>query len=175
MNFCCTSEYNVKFPIGNLKISYCERGIHSIENKTDMTFQQTSLEFSSSALKETILWLKYYFDSNFEATQRSVPSICPSVFISKGEFKGHVWRTLMRKAPPGHTVSYGELAMACGSAGASRAVGTAMATNPLLLVVPCHRVVRANRSIGAFSGGNGIKKWLLTHEGVQFHGDMVKD
>lgn len=71
--------------------------------------------------------------------------------------------------PFGVTVSYGELARRSGSPAATRAVGSAMASNPLPVIVPCHRVVRSGGAIGGFAGArNAIdtKQWLLTHEGV---------
>ena len=85
--------------------------------------------------------------------------------------KGFRLRVLQELAsvPFGMTVSYGELARRCGSPSATRAVGSAMATNPLPVIVPCHRVVRSGGAIGGFAGArNAIdtKQWLLTHEGV---------
>ena len=71
--------------------------------------------------------------------------------------------------PFGTTVSYGELARRCGNPAATRAVGRAMATNPLPVIVPCHRVVRRGGAIGGFAGARkaiDTKEWLLTHEGV---------
>lgn len=70
--------------------------------------------------------------------------------------------------PPGVIVTYGELAHAAGSPGASRAVGSAMGRNPLTLVIPCHRVVAAGGRAGGFSahGGIGTKVRLLANEGV---------
>ncbi|HZB50929.1 MAG TPA: methylated-DNA--[protein]-cysteine S-methyltransferase [Mycobacteriales bacterium] len=61
----------------------------------------------------------------------------------------------------GRTVSYGQLAAAAGSPRAVRAVGTACATNPLPLVVPCHRVVRGDGSPGQYNGGPEVKQALL--------------
>lgn len=65
----------------------------------------------------------------------------------------------------GHTASYGAVAAAVGNPKAVRAVGTACATNPLPLVVPCHRVVRSDGVIGAYLGGTEAKRHLLTLEG----------
>lgn len=64
----------------------------------------------------------------------------------------------------GRTVSYGQLAAAAGSPRAVRAVGTACATNPLPLVVPCHRVVRGDGSPGRYNGGAAVKRALLDLE-----------
>jgi len=66
----------------------------------------------------------------------------------------------------GHTESYAQVAAAAGNARAIRAVGSACATNPLPVVVPCHRVVRSDGSIGGYAGGPAAKRALLTLEGV---------
>ena len=69
----------------------------------------------------------------------------------------------------GETVSYGELAEMAGRPRAARAVGSAMATNPLPYVIPCHRVVAAGGKIGGYGGGpNAVarKRELLAREGV---------
>lgn len=66
----------------------------------------------------------------------------------------------------GHTESYAQVAFAAGSPKAVRAVGTACATNPLPVVVPCHRVVRSDGSFGGYVGGEDAKRALLTLETV---------
>lgn len=76
-------------------------------------------------------------------------------------------REVLSKLPSiayGTTASYGAMALAAGSPRAVRAVGTACATNPLPLVVPCHRVVRSDGSIGQYAGGPEAKKLLLALE-----------
>ncbi len=71
------------------------------------------------------------------------------------------------RIPAGEVRTYGEVAAAAGSRGAARAVGTAMATNPLPGVIPCHRVVRADGTIGGYGeGGSRRKRELLAREGV---------
>jgi methylated-DNA-[protein]-cysteine S-methyltransferase len=70
--------------------------------------------------------------------------------------------------PRGMVDSYGGLAAKAGNPKAARAVGTAMATNPFPLVVPCHRLVRSDGAIGQFGGGAPMKKELLTMEGALF-------
>ena len=74
-----------------------------------------------------------------------------------------VWRELTR-IPYGQTRSYGEIADRLGRPGAARAVGRANATNRLPLVVPCHRVIAADGSLGGFNGGLHLKERLLEHE-----------
>ncbi len=79
------------------------------------------------------------------------------------EFQLRVWQAL-QKIPFGKTRSYGELARQLGSS--ARAVGRANATNPICVIVPCHRVIGADGSLTGYSGGMDNKRWLLTHEGA---------
>ncbi|HSP02124.1 MAG TPA: methylated-DNA--[protein]-cysteine S-methyltransferase [Acidimicrobiales bacterium] len=78
-------------------------------------------------------------------------------------FQQQVWDAL-RAIPAGETRSYAQIAAAIGSPAAVRAVGTANGANPIWLVVPCHRVVRSDGSVGGYGGGPDRKEWLLDHE-----------
>lgn len=84
-------------------------------------------------------------------------------------FQKKVLETL-RKTKPGHTLSYQELAIKTGYPKAARAVGRALATNPFLLLFPCHRVIKKDGTLGNFSAGKNkeegikIKKILLKFE-----------
>lgn len=80
---------------------------------------------------------------------------------------------VVAKIPRGKVASYFEVARAAGSPGASRAVGTAMAKNEHFDRVPCHRVVRADGSIGKFSRTDFTKRELLEKEGVKFDGKKI--
>lgn len=71
------------------------------------------------------------------------------------------------KIPRGKVLSYGELARKAGYPGCARAAGTVMATNPLSLVIPCHRVVRSDGSVGQYGGGPEMKRRLLEQEGAR--------
>ena len=79
------------------------------------------------------------------------------------EFQRRVWATL-RRIPGGRTTSYNELAQSIGQPTGFRAVATANATNPVAIVIPCHRVIHADGSISGYGGGVDRKKWLLRHE-----------
>jgi len=74
-----------------------------------------------------------------------------------------------RDIPYGETRTYGELAAMAGYPGAARAVGTAMAENPLPILVPCHRVIPSRGGIGRYSGGEALKKALLDLECRSLH------
>ncbi len=80
-------------------------------------------------------------------------------------FQRAVWRAL-RDIPCGETVSYGKLARQIGVPKAVRAVGLANGSNPVSVVVPCHRVIGANGSLTGYGGGIDRKRWLLEHEHV---------
>ncbi|NQU05275.1 MAG: methylated-DNA--[protein]-cysteine S-methyltransferase [Calditrichaeota bacterium] len=77
----------------------------------------------------------------------------------------NVWKSLV-EVPFGETISYGELAKRAGSPRAARAVGAAMARNPIPILVPCHRVITSSGKLGGFGGGLDMKRWLLRHEGI---------
>lgn len=84
-------------------------------------------------------------------------------------FRRTVFEALIGNVPRGGLITYGELASAAGLPGSSRAVGSALSSNPWPLVVPCHRVVRSNGHIGPYSAGSGIstKRSLLISEGLE--------
>jgi methylated-DNA-[protein]-cysteine S-methyltransferase len=78
-------------------------------------------------------------------------------------FQKRVWAAL-RTIPAGTTWSYAELARAVGRPTATRAVGAANGRNPIALVVPCHRVIASDGTLGGYGGGLEMKRWLLRHE-----------
>jgi methylated-DNA-[protein]-cysteine S-methyltransferase len=79
------------------------------------------------------------------------------------DFQRGVWRAL-RRIPCGETISYGELARRIDRPAAVRAVGLANGSNPISVVVPCHRVIGADGSLTGYGGGIERKRWLLVHE-----------
>lgn len=80
-------------------------------------------------------------------------------------FQKQVWDAL-RRIPVGTTMSYGDLATQLGHPHLMRAVGSANGSNPIGVIVPCHRVIGANGSLVGYGSGIPRKKWLLEHEGV---------
>ncbi|MGH2345897.1 MAG: methylated-DNA--[protein]-cysteine S-methyltransferase [Chloroflexota bacterium] len=86
--------------------------------------------------------------------------------LGGSEWQNTVWRTLT-SIPFGETRTYGQIAAMLGRPAAARAVGRANATNPIPLVVPCHRVIGADGSLTGYGGGMHLKVRLLAHEGVR--------
>lgn len=98
---------------------------------------------------------EYFAGQRQKFTQPLAPSGTP--------FQRSVW-TALREIPFGETRSYGALAAEIGNPSAARAVGRANATNPVCLLVPCHRVVGTDGSLTGFAFGENIKRQLLEHE-----------
>jgi len=96
---------------------------------------------------------------------RAAKSLPPLDLSGGTEFQQAVWREL-RKISLGETKSYGQIAQAIGKARAVRAVGGACGANPIPVLVPCHRVLAANKKLGGFGGGLDWKRKLLAREGV---------
>jgi AraC family transcriptional regulator of adaptative response/methylated-DNA-[protein]-cysteine methyltransferase len=100
-------------------------------------------------------------------TAIETPSAMPELPIDvRGTaFQEAVWREL-RKIPLGETRSYADIAAAIGEPGATRAVGTANGANPVAVLVPCHRVIRSDGTLGGYAGGLDRKRKLLAAEGA---------
>lgn len=96
---------------------------------------------------------------------KAVPALPPLDLSGGTEFQRRVW-TALRRIPAGATESYGEIARKLRIEGAARAVGGACGANPIPLLIPCHRVLAANRRLGGFSGGLDWKRKLLQREGA---------
>ena len=121
-----------------------------------MKFDTPKLDPYHPILLETERQLSEYFAG--QRTQFDLP------LEPRGtKFQIKVWQAL-REIPFGQTRSYLDLAKAIGSPGASRAVGAANGKNPLSIVVPCHRVIGADRSLTGFAGGLQAKAALLALE-----------
>jgi methylated-DNA-[protein]-cysteine S-methyltransferase len=89
-------------------------------------------------------------------------------------FQQRVW-SLLREIPFGETISYGELARRAGNPAASRAVGLANGSNPISIVIPCHRVIGSNGKLTGYGGGLPNKRWLIDFERNQLFGQHLVD
>ena len=96
-----------------------------------------------------------------ERTQFEIP-----LDLRGTDFQNRVWQRLL-KIPYGATVAYGELAREMGIPGGSRAIGGATGSNPVPIIVPCHRVVGMTGSLVGFGGGVELKERLLELEGAR--------
>jgi methylated-DNA-[protein]-cysteine S-methyltransferase len=111
-------------------------------------------------LQQAEVQLHAYFSSGGAATSFDLP------LSPRGTpFQQAVWAAL-RDIAPGHTRSYGDIAAQVGRPSAVRAVGSAIGANPLLVIIPCHRVLGAHGQLTGFAAGLPRKHWLLVHEGA---------
>lgn len=104
--------------------------------------------------------LRAYFAGDLGAIDK-----VPVRFDRGTRFQHEVWHAL-RTIPVGQTISYAALARRVGRPSAFRAVGAANGQNPVGVVVPCHRVIAADGTLGGYGGGLDRKRWLLAHEGA---------
>ena len=100
------------------------------------------------------------FDVEDESGLHAVPNPWVS---ATGRFRQQV-QVALQSIPYGETASYGAVASAVGTPGAARAVGSACATNPLPIILPCHRVTKSDGTLGQYTGGVEIKEALLKLE-----------
>lgn len=90
------------------------------------------------------------------------------------EFQKKVWKALT-EIPYGETTSYKDIAATLGNEKACRAVGMANNKNPIPIIIPCHRVIGANKKLVGYAGGLDLKKMLLNLEGISVQEDKVKN
>lgn len=141
----------VKSPIGNLKI--CEQ-----ENYITQVF----LSKESEKTKCSDLLYEAYTQLNAYFLGKRIEFDLP-IKLKGTEFQNRVWNEL-RRIPYGQTACYEDIAIRLGNRKAVRAVGQANNKNPVIIIIPCHRVINKNGSIGGFACGSNIKRYLLNLE-----------
>ena len=148
----------IESPVGPLLLAADDAGLREIlfVNGRHPARPDPSWKENPQPLKETIRQLRAYFAGKLE--QFDLP-LAPE----GTPFQLDVWRRLC-DIPYGETISYGELAQRIGNPKASRAVGLANGSNPIPIVIPCHRVIGSNGKLTGYGGGLPIKEKLLALE-----------
>ena len=163
-----TARYAVKYsiyasPLGPLLIQHSGRSIQHIKY-LNLKEAQDPARLLSPLPQRWLHDLNSYFCGDFEAL-----SHLPVRLDQGTEFQQQVWFCL-RKIKPGQTWSYSELAQRIKRPNAVRAVGQALRRNPVVIVLPCHRVIQQSGALGGYEGdgmsGTGRKQFLLWHEGA---------
>ncbi len=146
-------------PIGLVEIAQEEEKIVSL---TFVKFKKHA-DDASLILQEARWQLEAYFEGKRKSFNLPFHFDC-------SDFYKEIYVALMN-VPYGSTLSYKELAALVGKPNASRAVGAAMANNPLPIFVPCHRVLKSDGSLGSYSAADGVKSkaWLIAHEKAFLH------
>lgn len=152
-------------PIGRLLLTSDGEALTGLYTEPSQKAQSTEGWVEDAGLKPlvaTVRQLREYFAGSrreFDLPLR----------LQGTEFQRRVWSEL-QEIPCGVTWSYGQLAKRIGNPNAPRAVGLANGSNPISIVVPCHRVIGADGSLTGYGGGLERKRWLLEHEGVLSRG-----
>jgi len=152
---------SMESPIGPLLLAGDERGlslVYFVNGRRPKSPPGTWVE-DKKRFKEVVRQLQAYFEGKLK--DFDLPLV-----LEGTEFQLLVWRNL-QKIPYGETVSYGQLARRIGSPDAARAVGLANGSNPIPIIIPCHRVIGSNGDLTGFGGGLPIKKKLLALESRQ--------
>ena len=152
-------------PLGELTLASTPAGLVGLafDNRVDGLWRFLESRFGSiepetaGAEDPARAELRAYFDGAIGALEKIQTD------AGGTEFQSRVWAAL-RRIPGGRTLSYSELARSIGQPTGFRAVATANATNPVAIVIPCHRVIHADGSISGYGGGVDRKRWLLRHE-----------
>jgi O-6-methylguanine DNA methyltransferase len=148
-------------PLGPLGFYFTAQGLAAL------TFAAAdAVTTAPSPPPEVAAWLEL-INQEFADYLRGLPPDFSSLplDLQGTPFQIRVWQEL-RQIPWGRTISYQELAARAGNPRACRAVGQANRANPIPLIIPCHRVINADGSLGGYGGGLERKRWLLRHEGV---------
>ncbi|MEV7662718.1 methylated-DNA--[protein]-cysteine S-methyltransferase [Paenarthrobacter sp. NPDC089316] len=156
----------VDSPVGKLLLAATDRGI--IRVAFELENHESVLQLLADTVSPRVLEAPTRLDDaareleEYFAGKRKEFDLLLDFRLSRG-FRLNVLRHLPR-IPYGNTASYAQVAQAAGSPNAVRAVGTACATNPLPVIVPCHRVVKSDGTFGGYLGGPEAKRALLTLE-----------
>jgi methylated-DNA-[protein]-cysteine S-methyltransferase len=150
----------IQTKLGAFRAQYSSRGVTALDlPRRTGTPPRPTVKKTPSFIRKLAQQLRQY------ATGESVRWSVPVDLSSGTSFQQKVWRALT-KIPRGETRPYRWVAQKIGKPKASRAVGAACGANPLPVIVPCHRVVASDGSLGGFGGGLPMKKRLLALEKV---------
>lgn len=151
-------------PLGQMLIAATSRGICRLtfddsEESLRRIFPNATITKDDGALKRLV-------EGALKAIETPLAAPELPIDVAGTAFQEAVWREL-RKIPPGETRSYSQIAAAIGQPTAVRAVGTANGDNHVAVLIPCHRVIRSDGSLGGYAGGLDRKRKLLAAEGRQ--------
>jgi AraC family transcriptional regulator of adaptative response/methylated-DNA-[protein]-cysteine methyltransferase len=150
-------------PLGRMFIAATSRGICRLT--FDDSEESLKRLFPKAAIVEDKGGLKELIEGALEAIEQPLAMPDLPIDVAGTAFQEAVWREL-RRIPAGETRSYAEIAAAIGHPKAVRAVGSANGDNHVCVLIPCHRVIRSDGSLGGYGGGIERKKKLLAAEGV---------
>jgi len=149
-------------PVGSIFLTFTAKGLAALDF-ADNGCQLTPAAALPPSLSPLVAAVKGALSRYF--ADRTADFAGLTLDLKGTPFQLRVWQELQR-LPQGRAISYRELAERAGSPMAFRAVGQANGKNPIPIIVPCHRVIAADGSLGGYSSGLERKRWLLKHEGA---------
>ena len=155
-------------PYGRMLVGATSRGISSLRfgDREPAMVESLHAEYPRAEIERDDAGMRRWVDDVLRAVEDGTGERQLPLDIRATSFKLRVWEAL-RKIPRGETRSYSDIARAIGEPKAARAVGNACATNPVALIIPCHRVIKENGDLGNYgAGGPENKHKVLEHEGA---------
>lgn len=157
-------------PLGQMLIAATSKGICRLT--FDDSVQSLRRLFPNATIVEDAGGLRELVEGALEAIESPLAAHELPIDVAGTAFQEAVWREL-RKIPAGETRSYAEIAAAIGQPKAVRAVGTANGDNHVAVLIPCHRVIRSDGTLGGYAGGLNRKRKLLASEGADPEGPRL--
>ncbi|MFP5330373.1 MAG: bifunctional transcriptional activator/DNA repair enzyme AdaA, partial [Alphaproteobacteria bacterium] len=151
-------------PLGRMLIAATSKGICRLT--FDDSEESLGRLFPNATLVEDGGGMRQLVEGALAAIERPLAAPELPIDVAGTAFQEAVWKEL-RKIPPGETRSYAQIAAAIGQPKAVRAVGTANGDNHVAVLIPCHRVIRSDGSLGGYAGGLDRKRKLLAAEGAK--------
>ena len=150
----------IESPVGDLLVAGTDEALHFLSFPAGHKAfgPQPDWHFTDAPFREVRTQLDAYFAGDLQ--EFNLP-----LYFDGTAFQNSVWRYL-KGIPFGETRSYGQIAADLGRPRASRAIGAANGSNPIPIILPCHRVIGQNGSLTGFGGGLLVKEFLLRHEGA---------
>lgn len=152
-------------PRGICHISFTDGHSEKAISKLQTTWPESIIKLNKRKSKQLGDMIFMRGGSSHRKSQKSIPPGNLRLYVAGTPFQIRVWRALLT-IPEGSVVSYGALAKAIGSPDASRAVGTAIGSNPIAYIIPCHRVIRETGIIGNYRWGSTRKRAILIRESL---------
>ncbi|KAH9426000.1 hypothetical protein DERP_006939 [Dermatophagoides pteronyssinus] len=177
---CKMIRINLSTPICLLEITSCTNGLHTIK-RIEQSFNQKIYHLNDTenidnksypkSLIQAFNWFRQYFDNNYGQPDldlydlmKNNKLLCRKIQLTN--FKRKTYLELLKNIQYGQCSSYSELSkMVINNNHSARAIGTVMKNNPLIIMIPCHRIIKKSGIIGKYAGEEDpMKRWLIEHE-----------
>ncbi len=158
-------KYEYTYPLGHLSLTYDSSGLTGLVYEENKHLEDTNEEITP-VIARTKDWLNQYFNG-------MIPDFLPDMHLKGTDFQKIVWNEIMH-IPYGTTITYKQLAESISPSMSAQAVGHALSLNPIMIIIPCHRVIGSDGSLCGYAGGIDKKKWLLEWERNHLTHNMLR-